>query len=202
MLFIAYPGPGYQYNKELKSLGVSELLSPPKVNFPTRAKAPGSFWKLKAWIQCPEFWEDKEVRAVVVRGLFPSELVPGVMEKLQEEVITASFSQWAKVCSPLQLAKQYYMLNHGATLEETSAALTELKKRSDNDTGGELAAVVKAIFTKKYSKYLAAVNRDYEKCKENGALFLKDLIDDNILSTSQNTKRRRRKAQKKEETES
>ena len=135
LLFIPFPPGEFGLHPPVAN---SQILVPPTVTVPTRPAAPGSYFKLKAWFNVPEFAKDEAVRRAVISGLFPASAVPGVLGSLED---TYDLRQdWAKSCTVEEFLTMIYMvMGTAASIDAMGKIIVDLQERADGDPTGEFS---------------------------------------------------------------
>lgn len=142
MLMIPFP---YDWNEYIQGLPkdvqamVRKLYQPDQIKFPERPKSPGSLLTLRHWFDLPAFWENRALQQLVVRGLFPEQMVPGVIEEISTERPVTDPVQWITRATPQAILKGLIPLLDKHTPEEMFKILEAFMNRAKADPTSEIA---------------------------------------------------------------
>jgi len=149
LLFVPYPVFNSEALSDLPSTVqhiATATLSLEEVAFPARKVTKGAFFKLEKWFSFHLFWEEEQVRQAVVRGLFPEQSCPRILEMLADRPVVRDPTEWVRVARPQALMAGF--IKYASECEGVDAKtkfLEILVERAENDKTGEVSRLYEAI---------------------------------------------------------
>jgi hypothetical protein len=145
LLFIPFPPRDFDLTSGIKKLRTvaQDYLKLPPAMIPERKKNKGTMHKLESWAELREFWENEDLRHMVVAGLVPANDVAWMMQKLDPKAfVQFDVLSWADTARPADIKDMLVdVLNSIKEPEQRLKVLSTIADRANKDESGELRQV-------------------------------------------------------------
>jgi len=178
LLFVRWPVDDTIYSERevfRKWPRMLSLVKDAEIPLPERPATVGNIHRLSHWLTLPEFWQNDQMRSLLIDGLFPANQVPAVHEILRTEVLSSPLD-WIQHVAPGECAERVVLMLNRCAISPDSQLypfMETLRTRGEADPTGELTRIFTTL--SQMIEVPANFGEPEEKIQEVQAAFLKKL---------------------------